>query len=440
MKITQLLWTFFGLLVPLLFAALFIPRLLEQIGDERFGILAIAWGLLGFSGLLDLGIGRATTKLTADAIGRRDFDSIPSILQTAIRLSFVMSTYGAVLLCAVLAIGAAAFLKTETVSRFELVSAAFVLSLALPFQAMSSTYKGINEAFLNLKAVSVIRMGLGASTFALPFAIAFVSKRVDLLVSSILLSRILAFVLYRMFSLRCVDKSSPKKPEYSKDIQANLLKFGGWFTVSCILNPIVLNMDRLLLGSMISTAAVAVYAIPYEFCTQSLIAVGTVTTIAFPHLSKAVAINDALAWKKFHLILILSLLMMIVIAFALYCTGSSILSIWLGSDVSPDSIRVMQILALGLVPYTLGTVSISFLHACSRTDVCAKIHLAELVIFVPLTVFLIQHESTIGAAKAWVSRVAIDAAFLYIASHIVFSKLRHVRSPNTTLEAYDAII
>jgi O-antigen/teichoic acid export membrane protein len=191
MKITQLLWTFFGLLVPLLFAALFIPRLLEQIGDERFGILAIAWGLLGFSGLLDLGIGRATTKLTADAIGRRDFDSIPSILQTAIRLSFVMSTYGAVLLCAVLAIGAAAFLKTETVSRFELVSAAFVLSLALPFQAMSSTYKGINEAFLNLKAVSVIRMGLGASTFALPFAIAFVSKRVDLLVSSILLSRIL---------------------------------------------------------------------------------------------------------------------------------------------------------------------------------------------------------------------------------------------------------
>lgn len=439
MKITQLLWTFLGLFVPLLFAALFIPRLLERIGDERFGILAISWGLLGFSGLLDLGIGRATTKLTADAIGRRDFDTIPSILQTAIRLSFFMSTYGAVLLCTVLAIGAVAFLKTATVSQFELVSAAFVLSLALPFQAMSSTYKGINEAFLNLKAISVIRMGLGVSTFALPLAIALVTTRVDLLVSSILISRMLAFILYRIFSLRCVNNTSQKKPEYSKDIQAKLLKFGGWFTVSCILNPIVLNMDRLLLGAMISTAAVAVYAIPYEFCTQSLIAVGTVTTIAFPHLSKAVAISVALAWRKFHLILILSLLMMSLIAAALYSTGSAILSVWLGSDVSPDSIRVMQILALGLVPYTLGTVSISFLHACARTDVCAKIHLAELIIFVPLTVYLIQHESTIGAAKAWVSRVAIDAVLLYMASGVLMAASRGSAVPPTSMGLGDAI-
>ncbi len=439
MRVTQLFWSFTGLLVPLLFAALFIPRLLEQVGDERFGILAIAWGLLGFSGLLDLGIGRATTKLTSDAIGRREFDSIPVILQTAIRLSFVMSALGAIVLCVILAFGAVLFLKTASVSRYELVSAAFVLSLALPFQAMSSTYKGINEAFLNVRAISVIRMGLGASTFALPLAIASVSKRVDFLVASILASRMLAFVFYRFCSLRCVRQSSLAMPIYSSSVQAKLLKFGGWFTVSCVLNPIVLNMDRLLLGAMISTAAVATYAIPYELCTQSLIAIGAVTTIAFPHLSKLVAIDLALAWKKFQSILILSLCMMFAIAAVLYNMGPTILMTWLGSEISQDSVRVMQILAMGLVPYTLGTISISFLHACARTDVTAKIHLMELVIFVPMTVFLIQHEATVGAAKAWVSRVAIDAVLLYLASVVVMKASQGEKTQPTKIGLKDAI-
>ena len=39
-----------------------IPGLLKLIGSERFGLLVLAWGLSGNAGMLDLGVGRATTQ------------------------------------------------------------------------------------------------------------------------------------------------------------------------------------------------------------------------------------------------------------------------------------------------------------------------------------------------------------------------------------------
>ncbi len=403
-------------------------------------MLAIAWGLLGLSGMLDLGIGRATTKLTSDAIGRSDFDSIPVVLKTAIQLSLFMSLGGALLLGVVLSLGANLFLKTQAIASSELNLAAIALSLALPFQAMSSTYKGVNEAFLNLRAISFIRMGLGASTFAVPLLIASFTNRVDCLVASILISRVMAFGFYRMCSWSCVREVTSVPGHYSSSVKSKLLVFGGWFTVSCVVNPIVSSMDRILLGSLVSATAVATYALPYEICTQSLIAVGAVTTIAFPHLSKSLAVSFVLAWKKFHHILGLCLLMMLIIAGGLYCLGAIILSTWLGSEVTHDTVRTMQILALGLVPYTLGTISISFLHACARTDITAKVHLAELIVFVPLTYYLIRDESAIGAAKAWGLRATIDAIVLYIATFVVSTNLRQSLLSKTSLGTRDAII
>ena len=60
-------WNILGTGLPILLALVTFPVLIHGIGTERFGVLAIAWVVLGYFGLFDLGLGRATTKFLAEA-------------------------------------------------------------------------------------------------------------------------------------------------------------------------------------------------------------------------------------------------------------------------------------------------------------------------------------------------------------------------------------
>ncbi|MCI0403070.1 MAG: flippase, partial [Acidobacteria bacterium] len=47
-----------------------IPPIIAGLGAERFGLLALAWAVLGYFNIFDLGLGRATTKFVAESLGR----------------------------------------------------------------------------------------------------------------------------------------------------------------------------------------------------------------------------------------------------------------------------------------------------------------------------------------------------------------------------------
>ena len=51
-----------GFLIPALLGLIAVPAYLALIGTERFGVMALAWLVLGYFGLFDLGLGRATAQ------------------------------------------------------------------------------------------------------------------------------------------------------------------------------------------------------------------------------------------------------------------------------------------------------------------------------------------------------------------------------------------
>ena len=75
-------WNLFGQIAPLVAALISIPILVKHLGVDRFGLLTIAWMLIGYFSLFDLGIGRALTQLLAQRIAQGRHRSVGPLLWT----------------------------------------------------------------------------------------------------------------------------------------------------------------------------------------------------------------------------------------------------------------------------------------------------------------------------------------------------------------------
>jgi O-antigen/teichoic acid export membrane protein len=420
MRLSHIGWNFAGLSLPLVVAAVTVPHLLNTLGQERFGLLTLAWGLIGYAGALDLGIGRAATQYIAKLkVGSGSHrEQIPIVLATAIRITLLAGGVGALIITISVFAGVESFIKVNEVTPREIRISIFFLALALPMQAISATYRGVNEAYLNFKGISVIRVLLGMANFGLPFLVAFYSKKVHLIILSLVVSRALALCAYKVLAEACVPRMPRgSRSPFSLEIGKELFRFGGWFTLSGLLNPIVATADRFVISSLVSAAAVSLYVIPYEMVVQSLILVGAVTTVTFPYFSQLSVSEPVRLRQVFNKVMGASLFAMLPVVLIFAFFGETILSLWLGTQASATSFSVIRVLSVGLLPYTVGTLCISLLHAYGKTEITAKLNLIEFPIFIGLIYFFVSSYGVVGAAYAWALRVTLDAVILFLLAY-----------------------
>ncbi len=414
MRFSHVAWNLGGLALPLGVAVFTVPSLIANLGRERFGLLALAWGLIGYASALDLGLGRALTQMVARLRGKGELSNIPDVLITAGRITLVTGLIFGALIALLALVGAYRWIHVEDTPANEILIAMLMLATALPAQAMSATYRGLNEAFLNFKGISLLRAGLGVVNFAGPYVICLFTLRLPWVVAPLVLSRLLALFIYRQLAFGCLQKEPETRgnASYSKAIARRLFSFGGWVTVSNIISPILVQADRFVIASVLSAAAVSVYVIPYEAVVQSLILVGAVSSVMFPGLSKIMEESPD-QWRDYFnrwLWRVTGLMSLVCIAMAVLLPV--VLPLWIKGHLDSRSVLIGQVLCLGVFANAVGSMFFALLHARGRADVSAKLHVIELPLFLVALFFLISQMGIVGAAWAWVARMGVDAAAL----------------------------
>ncbi len=414
MRLSHIAWNLGGLLLPLGVAVVTVPHLISRLGQERFGLLALAWGLIGYAGALDLGIGRALTQMVSKLRGEGNLVVIPDVLATAGRVTLVTGLVGGVLITLATMLGAASLVNAHNTPPTEIKQAMLLLAIALPVQAMSATYRGMNEAFLNFKGINLLRASLGIINFAGPFCVAIFTDQLPWLISTLVISRLLALVVFRKLAFGCLSGDGMRRPPaaYSADIARRLFSFGGWVTVSSIVSPILVQADRFVIAAVLSAAAVTVYVLPYEVVVQSLVLVGAISSVMFPGLSKLIQEKPG-KWRPYFF----KWLFRVAVVMALVCVTMFfvipvLLPIWIKNNLHPESIEIGRILCLGVMANALGAMFYSLIHARGHAITTAIIHLIELPIFVGALFFLTREFGIVGAAWAWVGRMIFDAIAL----------------------------
>src|SRR5215204_3033400 len=140
------LLNFLGQAGPLLVAIAAIPFIIRGLGVERFGLLSIAWLAPEYLIFLDLGLGRATTKYVAEALGQGDKDQISRVAWTAMIVQTGLGLLGTIALISIApfltgnVLNIPPELATEGKDIFQL------LALSIPLVLVSGSVTGILAA------------------------------------------------------------------------------------------------------------------------------------------------------------------------------------------------------------------------------------------------------------------------------------------------------
>jgi O-antigen/teichoic acid export membrane protein len=402
------LYNLLGQIAPLGVSLVTVPIYLHAIGEAEYGILAIIWLFAGYFGVFEMGLSRASAYHLA-----RQHDETPAVRSTtfwtALWLNLSFGLLGAVVLYAVAQpVFTHFFHMSEALRRSVLASLPWIAA-ALPLSTLGGVLAGALEARERFAYMNLIGVFNTAVTQIGPLLVAlFISPELTWLIPAVVIARASGLLLQFVGVWRFL----PIVPSawFDRARARALFTYGGWISLTNIVGPVLVTLDRMLIGALLSVQAVTYYTVPYNLVNRVSMLPGALSLSLFPRFSRADSGEGKhLAGRGLHLL--------VAVMTPITVIGIVLLPLFLTHWISPAFSRhgsmVGMILLAGTWINGLAYIPYGLLQGQGRPDITAKLHLLELPFFLLLLWGGIHWLGLAGAALAWSLRVAADALLLF---------------------------
>lgn len=406
------LWNLAGLCAPMAVALFAIPILLDGLGKERFGLLSLVWMLVGYFSVFDLGLGRALTKTVAERLGRGRAEEVAGVFWTACTMMFVLGAAGGLIVYALAPWLAGHALNIDPALQPETLRSFRAVAFGLPVIITTAGLVGTLEACHRFPLVNAIRVPAGAFTFVGPLLVLPFSRELYPIVLVLLAGRVVQWMVFLASCLRVVPGLRARRAFSRRDLPG-LLGFGGWVTVSNVIMPLMVHIDRFLIGALRTVGEVAYYVTSAEVVIKLLILPRAWVSALFPtfaaHFHSRTDETSAIYAQSVRLLLVpLFPAVLLIVIFAPEGLG-----LWLGPEFAAHSAPVMRWLTTGLFLYSLAFVPTALLQGIGRPELAAWVHAIELPLYLGLAWHMIGRFGIEGAAMAWLLRAGFDAVCMF---------------------------
>lgn len=425
--LTNTAWNLAGLGAPILAAIVAMPLLISQLGDARFGILALGWMVTGYFALFDFGVGRATTRSMAALRSAAADGEHAAVFWNSLYVHAALALAGGLVFAAAVPWFVETAFAIPPALRGEGYAAFYWLAFSVPALVMASALRGPLESEQRFDLVNAVKMPISALNYLAPLVALQFTHRVDAVIAVIALSRWLATLAYGLLCRRAINLQ-PGHLAARRGTMISLIKDGGWLTVTSIAVPAIMALDRGLIAQLASLESVTYYVVPYEVATKMWILSASLLGAAYPMMSACRGeelrriCDQSLRW----LLLTATPATLLVIVFA-----HDLLYLWVGPQIATHGGPVMQWLALGVWINVLAQVPQTALQASGQARIVGSVQLLELPLYAALAWWLILQYGITGAAVAWSVRAAVEGLALSFAFHRVET---HSRSwPRTSI-------
>ncbi|MFZ5720233.1 MAG: oligosaccharide flippase family protein [Pseudomonadota bacterium] len=404
-------YNFVGAVLPIALSLLTVPLYLKLVGPDRYGVLAIAWLLLGYFGLFDLGLGRATSFRVA-SLKDAEPEARASTVWSAVCVNLVMGVVGGVVLWGVASYFFGHVLKAPDALRPEILAGVPMLAAAVPVATVTGVLTGALQGREKFLDTNVINVSTTTLFQLLPLGVAyFVGPSLPLLLTVAILARVLA-----IFALgyRCHrELFQGIRPRFDRNEIPFLLKFGGWVNLTSIVGPILDIVDRFAIGAVLGTTALAVYTIPFQLTQRIRLLPGSLANALFPRMTSSTPeVRDALARRAIQTLAC-------VVSPVVLCgilVLEPFLIIWVGADMATQAAPIGRVLFVAFWANAFALVPFIFLQSSGRPDLPPKMHLIEIPIYLTGLYGGMKLIGLLGCALAFAGRCLLDYFLMTMAA------------------------
>lgn len=390
-------------LIPIAVTLVSVPLYLDQIGLERYGILALVWTLTGMLAFFDFGIAKATNHYIARGHGGLDGPPAGPVILTTGTMNLALGCLlGLVFL---LSLGPLVFgsINSGPDVAAEIDTAIHWIALLLPISFAASVLRSALEGKRRFVTVNLISTGGQSATILSALATAYLfGPELAGLVITILIVRICVLALWAVAVADLLAGSRfLTRAEFG-----SILRFGGWQALFNGLTGILSSADRFVIGWIAGAAATALFVVPFSLTSRLRIVTSSVQRVLFPKLSATR--NDA---ERLDLGVRATEAMLLITA---TLTIPSILfvrpffAVWIDAEFAVSAGPIAQVLlSASLLQAALSTLLI--LHTASgRPDLPAKLRMLSALPFLAMLTLGVWYFGPLGAALALLIRFATE--------------------------------
>lgn len=398
-----------GRVVSLLLLVVTLPYVVNTLGPERYAVLAIVRILLGYFSVLDLGLGRATTKFVAEALARREPQRIGAIVGTSVLLVGLLGLGGAILFGFLTPSLADRFFTIPADARSEMRLVLYASAAGVFVALARSAFVGVLEAYQRFDLLNLIYIPSAALSALVPVIVLLMGGGLLAVVVAMVATEVAVLCVYPLVCLR----AAPELRRLSVDMpmMRPMFVFGGWLTVQNIVSWLLQYLEPTLIAVLLPLAEVTFYSVPNSAATVLAMLPASIMPVLFPAFTALGVLDKVrggeLCWRWLrYLTLLLCLPMLLLIVF-----GEELLVLWLGPNFTRSGL-VLQILAPGVVFAAVSWLLSTFLMSSGAIKSVTVVAVGAALFEVVCAFLMIRLYGIAGAALAFgLARAVIVAAF-----------------------------
>jgi O-antigen/teichoic acid export membrane protein len=401
-----------------LFLIVAIPKLVSFLGETGFGLFSIAWVVVGYLAFLDIGVSSATTKFTSEYLARHERDRIGSLVRTALAANTIMGVVAGGVAVAISPLVIRYVFKIPESMHSQALSVFIGVAFALPVLLIQGVLRAALSSYQRFDWLNLVNGSVISLQWVVMTLLAWRGFGVVTVVWVAVLARVVMVAVYVFLLVRLVPDVFAHFT-FCWETLWRLLHFGVWVSVSQVMSPILVYLDRIMIAALVSLQAVTIYTIPTEMFNRLGVLPSCLMATLFPAFSHHGAMGaERGQMARLYSVTTRYLLFVLLPLFSLlFVNAQDILAVWMGAKFSTEGTAVLQILAVGALVNFLARLPYGAVQASGRPDITGKVHLLELPFYVALCVLLIPRWGIEGAALSCTLRVSVDAVLMFWAAN-----------------------